>query len=137
MIHRSSYIVNHIEGHACLQLATAGAMDTPNSVDDGAHLLSPQSPDVAVSSYNSFRNTPVSEPPRKAVVHHPPASVQAQQNSAQNLFGSMDTIARTSSADSDNELFAKALSPRSPDIPRSPFSFAPEETLRYVAPKGV
>ncbi|KAJ9201755.1 hypothetical protein DTO021D3_7762 [Paecilomyces variotii] len=117
--------------------AAAGAMDTPNSVDDGAHLLSPQSPDVAVSSYNSFRNTPVSEPPRKAVVHHPPASVQAQQNSAQNLFGSMDTIARTSSADSDNELFAKALSPRSPDIPRSPFSFAPEETLRYVAPKGV
>ncbi|KAL1852196.1 hypothetical protein Plec18167_006010 [Paecilomyces lecythidis] len=113
--------------------AAAGAMDTPDSVHDGAHLLSPQSPDVAVSSYNSFRNTPVSEPPRRAIVQHPPASVQAQQSSEQNIFGSMDTIARTSSADSDNELFAKALSPRSPDIPRSPFSFAPEETLRYVA----
>jgi hypothetical protein len=37
-----------------------------------------------------------------------------------------------SSADSGDDLFAKALSPRSPDIPRSPFSFSSEETIPQV-----
>lgn len=120
-----------------------------------AHLLSPQSPDVAVSSFNSFRNitnraggslpTPVSTftpPPSsntkptglenlKPVALHPPDSIQDLQQtsttsgfSAINPMNSMSSLARTSSAESGEDLFAKALSPRSPDLPRSPFSFA-------------
>ncbi|KAF5859260.1 hypothetical protein ETB97_003165 [Aspergillus alliaceus] len=101
------------------------------------HLLSPQSPDVAVSSFNSFHRlqqpTPKSETPEpiRTIVHYPPESIQAQQSRDENNngFASMSTIARTSSADSGEELFAKALSPRSPDLPRSPFSFAPERVM--------
>ncbi|KAJ0415506.1 hypothetical protein BJY00DRAFT_257757 [Aspergillus carlsbadensis] len=110
------------------------------SQSEGAHLLSPQSPDVAVSSFNSFhsiqppasRPAPTSQPsePVKAVVHYPPESIQAQQNVSFNTgFASMGAAARTSSTDSGEDLFAKALSPRSPDLPRSPFSFTSPETL--------
>ncbi|KAJ5928736.1 hypothetical protein N7466_007692 [Penicillium verhagenii] len=118
-----------------------------------AHLLSPQSPDVAVSSFSSFGNvsnkeeafipTPVTNPSTtpstqtdltgveglKTVALFPPSSLKAAQQDVEHSgFASMHTmdsfppLVRTSSADSD-DLFAKALSPRSPDLPRSPFSF--------------
>ncbi|KAJ5163239.1 uncharacterized protein N7500_005069 [Penicillium coprophilum] len=117
---------------------------TPNT----AHLLSPQSPDVAVSSFSSFRNvahrhihsmpTPDTNPTPtpsshinpsgpeflKPVAFFPPSALQeAQQKSDHGGFASMGVITRTPSNDSGEELFAKALSPRSPDLPRSPFSF--------------
>ncbi|KAL4908903.1 hypothetical protein BDW74DRAFT_74465 [Aspergillus multicolor] len=106
----------------------------------GSHLLSPQSPDVAVSSFNSFnayqppapRSNPTSNPASdsvKTVAHYPPESLQAQQKVGFNSgFASMGAIAPSmgSSSDSGEDLFAKALSPRSPDLPRSPFSFSPE-----------
>ncbi|KAJ5650882.1 uncharacterized protein N7484_004605 [Penicillium longicatenatum] len=121
-----------------------------------AHLLSPQSPDVAVSSFSSFSNvaskqetlipTPITNPTTtpstltnptgaeglKTIAHFPPSSLQAaQQTIEQGGFASMDSmesldsmvpLVRTSSGESE-DLFAKALSPRSPDLPRSPFSF--------------
>ncbi|KAE8354530.1 hypothetical protein BDV28DRAFT_130710 [Aspergillus coremiiformis] len=101
------------------------------------HLLSPQSPDVAVSSFISFHRIQQPTPngdtpdPVRTVAHYPPESIQAQQHRDENNngFASMSTIARTSSADSGEDLFAKALSPRSPDLPRSPFSFAPERVM--------
>ncbi|GFF26574.1 hypothetical protein IFM51744_00030 [Aspergillus udagawae] len=109
---------------------------------DARHLLSPQSPDVAVSSFNSFHTmqpmsnatlhpSPAPDTSLRTVVHYPPESIQARQNSSDNSsgFASMTTITRTSSADSGEDLFAKALSPRSPDLPRSPFSFAPETVI--------
>ncbi|KAJ5811930.1 hypothetical protein N7474_008231 [Penicillium riverlandense] len=127
------------------------ANDSPNS----AHLLSPQSPDVAVSSFSSFRNvnramhsmpTPDTNPTptpstqihpsepnqlKPAVAHFPPQSLQEAQQDTTGVTGFAalaptvrEPMARTSSADSGEELFAKALSPRSPDLPRSPFSFA-------------
>ncbi|RAK82592.1 uncharacterized protein BO72DRAFT_2455 [Aspergillus fijiensis CBS 313.89] len=129
------------------------------------HLLSPQSPDVAVSSFTSFHtlhsntnnNTtttnnnnkhqptqPPSDPPtRPIIVHYPPESLQThqspdshhqhhlQQNHQHHLhhtgFTSIGSLTHThpSSAESGEELFAKALSPRTPDLPRSPFSFSP------------
>ncbi|OQE22411.1 hypothetical protein PENSTE_c010G06390 [Penicillium steckii] len=124
-----------------------------NSGSNAASLLSPQSPDVAVSSFSSFRNianraphsmptpdtnptsTPMSnvnpstttEPP-KPVALHPPEYLQEAQNSSEAPgfapINSMGPLVRSSSTDSGEELFAKALSPRSPDLPRSPFSFA-------------
>ncbi|KAJ5090905.1 hypothetical protein N7532_009589 [Penicillium argentinense] len=115
-------------------------------------LLSPQSPDVAVSSFSSFSNiarraphsmptpdtnptptpssqlNPIAPESLKPVALHPPDFLQeAQRNTDAPGFApinSMNSTARTSSADSGEELFAKALSPRSPDLPRSPFSFA-------------
>ncbi|KAJ5202042.1 uncharacterized protein N7498_006705 [Penicillium cinerascens] len=120
-----------------------------------AHLLSPQSPDVAVSSFSSFRSisnraphsmlTPDTNPtptpsstlkpsglenPRPVALHPPESLQEVQQNSGPGGFApmtsmnSMSSLARTSSAESGEDLFAKALSPRSPDLPRSPFSFA-------------
>jgi len=100
-----------------------------------ARLLSPESPDVAISSFNSFRNSPISaHETRRLVAHHPPASIQQAQRGG-NEFGSMDSIARTTGMESSDELFAKALSPRSPDIPRSPFSFSLKDTIPYFATK--
>ncbi|OJJ40771.1 hypothetical protein ASPWEDRAFT_102762 [Aspergillus wentii DTO 134E9] len=113
------------------------------SGQEGRHLLSPQSPDVAVSSFNSFHtihnrngngssnlnpNTNPSPAPEslKTVAHYPPESLQVQQNATNSGFTPMSSIAQTSNSDSGEELFAKALSPRTPDLPRSPFSFAPE-----------
>ncbi|RAL04107.1 uncharacterized protein BO80DRAFT_256235 [Aspergillus ibericus CBS 121593] len=95
----------------------------------GRHLLSPQSPDVAVSSFNSFHTIRATHPPAppesvRTVVHYPPESVQAQQNVEHHTgFASLGTVARTGNGDGE-ELFAKALSPRTPDLPRSPFSFS-------------
>ncbi|CDM33574.1 hypothetical protein DTO013E5_7425 [Penicillium roqueforti] len=118
----------------------------------GASLLSPQSPDVAVSSFSSFSSianshlhsmpTPNTNPTPtpsshinlsgpeslKPVALFPPDFLQeTQQTSEPTGFTAMDaamgSITRTPSNDSGEELFAKALSPRSPDLPRSPFSF--------------
>lgn len=125
------------------------SLTSPDSGPNTAHLLSPQSPDVAVSSFSSFSNvanrqphsipTPVTNPTptpstntnssgpeslRTVALHPPEALQEAQQASGPGGFAAMSSIARTSSADSGEELFAKALSPRSPDLPRSPFSFA-------------
>lgn len=109
-------------------------MTVPNAA---RHLLSPQSPDVAISSFNSFHSIQNPNPTpkldtnpdaRKPVAHYPPEAVQAQQhaNNGSSGFASMGSLTHTSNSDSGEELFAKALSPRSPDLPRSPFSFSPE-----------
>jgi len=101
------------------------------------HPLSPEGPDVAISSFHSFHNTPISTPPQRATRHAvalaPPPHIQAQQQSQTAL--SMSFVASQQSTDSGDELFAKALSPRSPDIPRSPFSFSLEETMPYAMRK--
>ncbi|KAF7714797.1 Uncharacterized protein PECH_008038 [Penicillium ucsense] len=122
-----------------------------SSDTDSAHLLSPQSPDVAVSSFSSFSNTmtrpvdsiptPVTNPTPtpntstdpaglglpKAVALFPPESIQAAQQNQPTAFfttlGSLTTGIHNPNVESGDELFAKALSPRSPDLPRSPFSF--------------
>ncbi|KAI9931219.1 hypothetical protein MW887_010881 [Aspergillus wentii] len=126
-----------------LKLQTSERELSGQEATAGRHLLSPQSPDVAVSSFNSFHtihnrngngssnlnpNTNPSPAPEslKTVAHYPPESLQVQQNATNSGFTPMSSIAQTSNSDSGEELFAKALSPRTPDLPRSPFSFAPE-----------
>ncbi|OGE58289.1 hypothetical protein PENARI_c001G07206 [Penicillium arizonense] len=114
------------------------------SPPDTAHLLSPQSPDVAVSSFSSFRKnihsmpTPVTNPTStpmltnnpsapeslRPVALFPPEDIQeAQQNSGPTGFAAMGSALTHIPSNDSDELFAKALSPRSPDLPRSPFSF--------------
>lgn len=112
-------------------ILTDTAPNTPSH-----HLLSPQSPDVAVSSFTSFHSiqpgqssvsnhTSTAFASRTVIPQYPPESI-AQQSTDFSGFTTMNSLARTSSADSGEGLFAKALSPRSPDLPRSPFSFAAE-----------
>ncbi|KAJ5225531.1 hypothetical protein N7468_006756 [Penicillium chermesinum] len=134
-----------------LQTSEKDLSSQDNDDSDPGHLLSPQSPDVAVSSFSSFRNLaslpmhsmptpdtatsttpqartkPAAPEPLRAVAQFPPEALQEAQQSEPTGFASMNsmsTLVRTSSAESGDELFAKALSPRSPDLPRSPFSFA-------------
>ncbi|KAH8700282.1 hypothetical protein BGW36DRAFT_425112 [Talaromyces proteolyticus] len=97
--------------------------------DGQSHPLSPESSDIAVSSFNAFRTTsvPVADG-RRMVAHQPPSYIQkAQNNNSEIPF--MDPVTRTRSTDSGDGLFAKALSPRTPDLPRSPFSFSPTEPI--------
>ncbi|KAK2746672.1 hypothetical protein FQN57_003016 [Myotisia sp. PD_48] len=135
------------------------------------HPLSPDEPDVAISSFSSFHisNTPVSaqsqdsEPqshpqpqsqsqPQRSwlplqqpqssfkfpVAHAPPDHIQQQQgygitSMASRLTENINNVPtgnkNTTDAGDPDGLFAKALSPRSPDIPKSPFSFSSEETI--------
>ncbi|CAG8023968.1 unnamed protein product [Penicillium nalgiovense] len=131
-----------------LKLQTSEKDLSVNGAPNTAHLLSPQSPDVAVPSFSSFRNlahrhihsmpTPDTNPTPtpsshmnpsgpeslKPVAVFPPSALQeAQNDSGPSGFAAIGAISRTPSNDSGEELFAKALSPRSPDLPRSPFSF--------------
>ncbi|PGH12899.1 hypothetical protein AJ79_03999 [Helicocarpus griseus UAMH5409] len=105
-----------------------------------SHLLSPEDADVAVSSFNSFTNniTPVSAQAKpgslQTVALQPPASIQVQQQQQQSQ-GGFTSLNQTDDDGTEDGLFAKALSPRSPDIPRSPFSFSPEETILYAKKK--
>jgi hypothetical protein len=102
--------------------------------ESSLHPLSPEGPDVAISSFRSFQNTPISTSSLKATKQvvglAPPSHIQAQQEVE--TSSSISYIANPQGTDSGDELFAKALSPRSPDIPRSPFSFSPEETRPYA-----
>ncbi len=135
------------------------------SVNDGeAHPLSPETLDVAVSSFATFHQVSgianSTHRTARTAAQIPPSYIRAQQQDLGEL--SMDSIAtkksqaqdgwtsmsrgggaeqqdyqsqktgpraRRKSHDSEEELFAKALSPRSPDIPRSPFSFSVGDRL--------
>ncbi|KUL88535.1 hypothetical protein ZTR_05518 [Talaromyces verruculosus] len=101
--------------------------------DAQAHPLSPQSPDIAVSSFSSFHGVTLNNAPdtRRIVAHHPPSSIQQAQNNSSEIsdIGLMDPLTRSATSDSADDLFAKALSPRTPDLPRSPFSFSPTEVI--------
>lgn len=85
-------------------------------------------PDTNTMPTPNIQTNPAGAEPLRTVVQFPPESLQEfQQNNEPSGFASLDSMAplvRTSSAESGDELFAKALSPRSPDLPRSPFSFA-------------
>jgi len=128
--------------------------------------LSPMSSDVAVGSFGSFSALKGAPPvsnmaakppqppastqpqPRKITAHSPPESFQRQQaNGGGGGMGSLNAFAsgdlgRSQQAppptqDEDEEdLFAISLSPRSPDMSRSPFSFATQDTAKYLQEGG-
>jgi hypothetical protein len=117
--------------------------------------LSPESSDVAVSSFAAFKGANPSvlaakppqlpQPARKVAAHGPPPSVVAQQQEQQQLSGMASLNAFTAPApqfqsrgsplpddDNDEGLFALPISPRSPEMTKSPFSFAGNETAKYL-----
>ena len=125
-----------------------------------ANPLSPEGSDVAVSSFSSFAMLKGENPsslaakppqppqplqttvPRKVAVQVPPPSIVARQDStgmaslnalssAGPTFQSRGPII-TDDEDKDEGLFASPIDPRSPEIGKSPFSFAGNDTVRYL-----
>ena len=109
----------------------------PNTLTHDLHPLSPEVSDVAHSSFNSFRSGPASPRSaitsvRKIVPQGPPESIRRQQTSSS--IASMDFM--TKPDNNEDDLFAVAMSPRSPDIPKSPFSFSSEDISAFAKIKG-
>lgn len=115
--------------------------------------LSPESSDVAVSSFAAFKGAnpsvlaakppqppQTSQPARKVAAHSPPPSVVAQQQehpgmASLNAFTAPPFQSRgppLPDDDKDEGLFALPISPRSPEMSKSPFSFAGNETTKYL-----
>ncbi|KIX93371.1 uncharacterized protein Z520_11014 [Fonsecaea multimorphosa CBS 102226] len=106
-----------------------------------SHPLSPEASDMAYSSFSSFRNGPVSASSatggKKVVAQAPPDYIrkQQQQSPATASLSSMSQIAKPDDP-ADDDLFAVALSPRSPDGPKSPFSISSAEVGAFAKIKG-
>lgn len=110
--------------------------------------LSPEQSDVAVSSFGSFAalkgmpdpKTLAAKSPqatRRVAAQRPPESVLAQQRQAAstslNAFGAQTGFSVDNRDDEkEDDLFALPMSPRSPDMGKSPFSFGVEDTIRYL-----
>jgi len=120
--------------------------------------LSPESSDVAVGSFGSFAALKGMPPPShlaakpaqssqssqsqpRMVVQRPPESfVSRQQQQQQGGMSSLNALAggdpgfsRTEAQnDGDDDLFALPMSPRSPEMTKSPFSFGAQDTQRYL-----
>ncbi|KAI9762691.1 MAG: hypothetical protein M4579_000309 [Chaenotheca gracillima] len=124
------------------------------------HPLSPETSDVAISSFAAFHAPSVApsgnkDPSNTAVPQRrtflaqaPPASVLSAQQQNQPSLNSLGSVldpsheppssfrqtttppAATTKDDSQEDgLFAVAMSPRSPEMPKSPFSFSSRDTM--------
>ncbi|KAF2168903.1 hypothetical protein M409DRAFT_20917 [Zasmidium cellare ATCC 36951] len=120
--------------------------------------LSPETSDVAVGSFGSFaalkgapppsamaakppqppQPQPQPQPQRKIAAQRPPESFASQQRQAGgmgslNAFASGDVGASNAAQeDTGDDLFALPMSPRSPEMTKSPFSFAAQDTVKYL-----
>lgn len=108
-----------------------------NTPSHDIHPLSPQLTDVAFSSFNSFHQTPSRGPnpatKKRITSQNPPDHLKRQQSTT--AMPSINFVPSVRDIDEGNELFAKALSPRTPDVARSPFSFSSQETMPYLKQK--
>lgn len=128
--------------------------------------LSPESSDIAISSFAVFKGAnpsslaakPPQQPlshfqplqinaPRKIAAQVPPPSIVEKQQSNPGLMGSLNALSNSTPVfqsrgpsvpdaeeedDKDDGLFALPISPRSPEIGKSPFSFAGGESSKYL-----
>ncbi|KAK6586123.1 hypothetical protein PZA11_001180 [Diplocarpon coronariae] len=85
--------------------------------------LSPDTGDVAVSSFSLFQGSNSRTP--RAVAQAPPQHVLARQsNSSLDAIASGFVPTKDRENDMEDDLFAVKMSPRSPEMTKSPFSFA-------------
>lgn len=144
---------------AGLRLGTSERDLTPSSSTPGfSNPLSPESSDIAISSFSVFKGAnpsalaakppqqPQSEPaapPRKVVPQAPPQFITEQQGAGMMgslnalsgpapMFQSRDPPGPADEDDKDDGLFALPISPRSPEVGKSPFSFAVNETAPFL-----
>jgi hypothetical protein len=91
-----------------------------------------------VSSFSLFHGDTLRPGPR-AVALNPPTEILAQQaeSGGNNRMNSLNAVAGGTyaaalpkdEADNDDDLFAVMMSPRSPEMTKSPFSFSVQETV--------
>ncbi|KAF2456625.1 hypothetical protein BDY21DRAFT_276739, partial [Lineolata rhizophorae] len=123
----------------------------------GHNPLSPESSDVAVSSFSAFKGPAAPAAPaaslaqlssqqqaRRVAPQGPPPEVLAQQRRQmqETGIGSLDAFAGGATPEradvlgkedeKEEGLFALPMSPRSPEMAKSPFSFAAADTMKYV-----
>jgi len=125
-----------------LKLGTSASDLKTRSIDNSEdavhrqHPLSPDNGDVAISSFALFHGGG-SRPAPRAVGQSPPSHIRAQQ--AESLGNthmySLNAVADGSvpaeEADIEDDLFAVNLSPRSPDMARSPFSLSTQDAVPW------
>ena len=149
-----------MEKLAGLKLSTNEKDLTPSSGMPHSNPLSPESSDIAISSFAVFKGAnpsalaakppqqPQSQqsPPRKIAAAIPPPSIVAQQSSGMGslnalsgpapVFQSRGPSLAEDDDDNDDGLFALPISPRSPEVGKSPFSFGGNDTGKYLKEEG-
>ena len=137
-------------GTSATQLASSGDCESPPRLEladeltdhepsgRASHPLSPDKGDVAVSSFSLFHGgTPR---PGRAVAQNPPGFLIARQNDPYHSgrVNSLDAIAggqvprKEDGEETEDELFAVKMSPRSPEMAKSPFSFTAKDTAPWL-----
>jgi hypothetical protein len=128
------------------QTSTAGASRGP---------LSPDDEDIAVPSFSAFRGANpdvlAAKPAQRPSTNTTAKRILPPSIPQQPSFGSVDSIAglmsvgngtgfsgvgRQDETEDEGELFAMPLSPRSPEMTKSPFSFAQTDTGKYLKSEG-
>lgn len=148
-----------MEKLAGLKLSTNEKDLTPSSGMPHSNPLSPESSDIAISSFAVFKGAnpsalaarPPQQPaPRKIAAAIPPPSIVAQQSSGMSGMGSLNALSgpapifqsrgpaiAADDDDNDDGLFALPISPRSPEIGKSPFSFGGNDTAKYLKEESI
>lgn len=102
--------------------------------------LSPEMGDVAVSSFSLFHGgasrPAAGRPAARTVVQVPPNHIAA--NSRMNSLDAITSgnIGITNDNETEDELFAVRMSPRSPEMAKSPFSFSTKETAPWLTARN-
>ena len=135
----SSRLTEKLKG---LKLQTGSGDLRPKAVAREGQIISPDDEDVAVPSYSAIRDVipdmlaaNPAQPPSssRSIPQHRNAVIRAlQQDSSGSLDGMISGSESSSRDDGERGLFALPLSPRSPDMTKSPFSFAKSDTIKYV-----
>jgi hypothetical protein len=102
------------------------------------HPLSPDLGDVAVSSFALFHSASA-RPQARAIAQSPPGYIVAKQSDSRggSRINSLDAVTsgdipRKDDYGTEDGLFAVRLSPRSPEMTKSPFSFAAKDTAPWL-----
>ena len=88
---------------------------------------------MAFSSFNSLRPAVLgsgTDSKRPTTGQLPPDRLKRQQDVKS--MASVGFVSNDGEKSEGDELFAKALSPRTPDVTKSPFSFSSTETMPYL-----
>jgi len=119
-------------GTSASDLDTRPIANIPAHIEkESAHPLSPDTGDVAVSSFALFHGTAASRPVKPSVPNHQSISYQIAASKNSSRMSSLDAITsgdnvRTDEGEDEeleDGLFAVRMSPRSPEMTKSPFSF--------------
>ncbi|KAG9234115.1 hypothetical protein BJ875DRAFT_21912 [Amylocarpus encephaloides] len=127
-------------GTSASQLSSSNLAQGPSkSGSQELHPLSPEMGDVAVSSFALFHSASSTARPPRIVAQVPPEHLLARQSESLggSRINSLDAVTSgtVSSKDenaTEDDLFAVRMSPRSPEMTKSPFSFTSKDTAPWL-----